>query len=337
MSQSHKRGKMRRNEDNVMTYYTISDLRNRFETCPYYTEEERIYYQEKRLTEMIRKDFNGKKTYNERKCWQSEEPQIWGISYLSGKVVPYSEEVGDFVKTIKKHSGGRSLIIMNESYFENCYFAIEKEYWDKKLNTLKKDTRMNICKCITASGKIINEDELCQTIEQLLNDFLFSLNEKIISLNDFLKSKYSQFYSYTNFYKNSYVERCLEKPIELLNSLEMEKEFMKEGFKELSHKNPDKTIDNIIELLSEKNCSDEMKIELIVDRIYSQERYLIEKFKKIDEQFKTEKIKIYELESEIRTETERLIKSNKEIYPGSFIISVAKDNGLLSPSFGISN
>ena len=112
---------------------------------------------------------------------------------------------------------------------------------------------------------------------------------------------------------------------------------MKEGFKELSHKNPDKTIDNIIELLSEKNCSDEMKIELIVDRIYSQERYLIEKFKKIDEQFKTEKIKIYELESEIRTETERLIKSNKEIYPGSFIISVAKDNGLLSPSFGISN
>ena len=129
----------------------------------------------------------------------------------------------------------------------------------------------------------------------------------------------------------------MEKPIELLNSLEMEKEFMKEGFKELSHKNPDKTIDNIIELLSEKNCSDEMKIELIVDRIYSQERYLIEKFKKIDEQFKTEKIKIYELESEIRTETERLIKSNKEIYPGSFIISVAKDNGLLSPSFGISN
>lgn len=316
-----------------MKYYTINDLKSRFDTCPYYEKEERINYQEKRLIEIIRKDYNRKKTYNQKKCWQNEEPMIWGISYLSGKTVPYPKKVERYVKTIKKHSGGRNPIIMNEPYFENCYYAIEKEYWDKKLDSLKADTRTKIREVISASTESTYKDNLRNAIEELFNNFLECLNQKVDSLNAFCKSKYSQFFYYTNFYKSPYVEQYLEKPTKLLESLDMQKKILIEGFKPLSQKNPDKFIDDIFKLLSQKIYSNETKIESIVDRIYGQENYLIKKFKKIYGEFETVKSKTYELENKIRTETERLIKSNKEIYPGSLLIDHAKNSGLISASF----
>lgn len=316
-----------------MKYYTINDLKNRFNTCPYYSEDERINYQEKRLIEMIRTDFRSKRIYNERNCWQNEEPQIWGINYYGSDVtIPYPKEVEDFVKTIKKHSGGRNLIVMNEPYFDNCYFAIEKEYWKKKLDSLKVDTRVKIGNAISSFVETKSEEKLRQIIEQLLNDFLLQLNEKVDSLNSFFYSKLSQFYFYTNFYKSPLVERYLIKPTELLDSLEHEKEIMKQGLKPLSHKNLCKFIDNIFELLSDKTYSNELKIELIVDRIYSYEHYLVKKFKEKYSEFENVKNKVYELENEIKDVTERLIKSNKEIYPGSLIIEHAINNGLLTNS-----
>lgn len=316
-----------------MKYYTINDLKNRFETCPYYEEEERINYQEKRLIEIIRNDFNGKKTYNKKKCWQKEKPMIWGISYLSGEVVPYPQKIERFVRTIKKHSGGRNLIVMNEPYFQNCYFAIEKEYWDKKLDDLKGDTRTKIRAVISASSESTCNDELRHAVEEIFDNFLECLNLKVESLNAFCKSKYSQFFYYTNFYKSPYVEQYLEKPTKLLELLDKQKKILMKGFKPLSQKNPDKFIDDIFNLLSQKIYSNETKIEAIVDRIYAQEHYLIKKFKKIYGEFETVKSKTYELESEIRTETERLLKSNKEIYPGSLLIDHAKNSGLISASF----
>ena len=75
-----------------------------------------------------------------------------------------------------------------------------------------------------------------------------------------------------------------------------------------------------------------MKIELIVDRIYSYEHYLVKKFKEKYSEFENVKNKVYELENEIKDVTERLIKSNKEIYPGSLIIEHAINNGLLTNS-----
>lgn len=227
---------------------------------------------------------------------------------------------------------------MNEAYFLNAYYIIEKRYWDLRQDTFKVDTRIKIRNTISNSVMTMNESELCHAIRQLLNNFLSRLNKEIASLNDFFECKCSQFHHYLDFYKSSYVQQCIAKPEGLLLLLEMQKDTMTEGFKSLSvpHENLNKFLDNILQLSSEENYTDEEKIHVIVDRIYNREANLIKKLEKVFAEFEAIKAETYKLEDAIKIKTEELIKSSKKVFPGSLIIDHAQNNGLLRPSFKLS-
>lgn len=168
-----------------MQFFTVKDLCERLNLYPCSDEKNYIHYNEGTLIEKIRKDFNGNKNYNKKKYWNKEEPMIFGIcdgldEYGTKKYIPYTKEVENFVKTVKTHSGGRNFIVMNESYFENCYFAIEKEYWGKKSDVFKRDTRAKIRDAISDAVETGNANDFRKIIAQILNGFLIRLNKKLL-------------------------------------------------------------------------------------------------------------------------------------------------------------
>lgn len=317
-----------------MKFYTINDLKDILNTYPCSSEKGYISYNNGNIIEIIKRDFEGKKLFNEKKCWNNETPIIWGI----GNSTLYSKEAEAFVQSKKTWGGGRKLIVMNEAYFSNARYGIESRYWNLNGNTFKLDTRLKICETISNSVITINKNELCQAIEQLLNDYLSRLNKEIASLNDFFKSKCSQYFFYLSFYKSQYVQRYIEKPTELLSLLNKQKEIMENGLKTLSVSpgNLHKFIENAIKLLSEENYSDAEKIRTIADRIYDREKRMYKQFQKVYTEYEAIKTKTYQLEEAIKIKTEELIKSNKEIHSGSLVIEHAKNNGLLRASFDLS-
>lgn len=170
---------------------------------------------------------------------------------------------------------------MNGAYFSNARYIIENKYWDLQRDIFKKDTRTSIHNAVSQSVMNGNETELRNTVEQLQNDFLSKLNKQINSLNDFLKSKRSQFVFYLNFYKSPYVQRLIGNPTELIHRLDNHMNVMENGFQLLSihYKKQRKFINSTVGLLSEKNYSDKDKINTIVDRIYSGETPLIQQLR----------------------------------------------------------
>ncbi len=318
-----------------MKFYTVDDLQNILDTFPCSTQKGYIHYDKRTLIEIIKNDFDGERLFLEQKVWNDDTPMIYGL----GKTTPYSEEAKAFAKSKKTHGGGRNLIVMNEAYFFNAYYAIENRYWDLQMDTFKKDTRKKIYDAISTPVIDGNETELRSAVEQLLNEFYTKLNKDIASLNGFLKSKCSQFFFYLSFYKASYVQRLIGSPASLLHLLDNQKDVMEKGFEPLSvpYEKQKKFIDDIIPLLSAQHYSDKARIDTITDRIYSRESSLIQQLRKIYEQFEMIKEKAYQLEEAIKIETERRIQTSEGIFPDSLIIQHAKDNGLLRISFHLSD
>ena len=175
-------------------------------------------------------------------------------------------------------------------------------------------------------------------IRMVLNNFLTRLNEKIASFNELLKSKCSQYVYYVSYYQSTYVQRQIQKPEELLKALCAQMDIMQVKIKPISITNKDlcKFIDNAIVLLDDNNYTLKERIDYITDRIYDREQRLIKKFKEKRDEFSKIREKTYQLENDIKIETERRIKNNKNILPNSLIIEHAKNNGLLATSFELS-
>lgn len=319
-----------------MKFFTVDDLQNILDTFPCSTKKGYISYSKLGLIEMIRKDFNGERLFQKQQDWNNEVPMIYGL----GTTTPYSKEVEAFAKSQKTHGGGRNLIVMNGAYFSNARYIIENRYWDLQQDTFKKDTRKKIRNVISTPVKTKNETELRKAVEQLLNEYYGKLNKNIDSLNDFLKSKCSQFVFYLNFYKASYVQQLIGNPAELLLLLDNQRDVMEDGFEPLSvpYDNQKKFIDNIIQLLSKELLYNDIeRINTISDRIYSRETPLIQQLRKIYNEFGMIKTKAYQLEEAIKIETESRIRTSEGIFPDSLIIQHAKDNGLISISFRLSD
>lgn len=312
-------------------FYTVSDLKNVLNTCPCSSKKGYIAYGKNRLIEIIRQDFNGKRAFLKRQYWNDEAPAIYGLN----SVTPYSEEAEAFAKSQKTHGGGRGLIVMNEAYFSNARYSIENKYWDLQEDSSKRDTRKSIRDAVSLPVMTGNETELRRAVEQLLNAFLSKVNKEIASKNDFLKSKGAQFFYYMSFYKASYVQQQIGNPTELLHMLDIQRNIMEAGFRPLSanYKKDKRFIIDIVSLLSEKYLTDEEKVTTIVERIYSRETPLIQQLRNIYDEFLEIKIKTYQLEEEIKTETEKRISASERIYPNSLIIQHAQNNGLISISF----
>ena len=315
----------------TMKFCTIDDLKNVLNIYPCSTETGYINYSKGRLIGILKQDFDKERLFLTRNHWNDETPEVYELNDNT----PYSEEAKAFAESKKPHSGGRNLIVMNEAYFSNARYLIENRYWDLQQDTFKKDTRTSIRHAVSQPVKDGDETALRHAVEQLLNDFYIKVNKEINSLNDFLKSKHSQFIFYLSFYKASYVQRLIGNPTELIHRLDNQMGIMENGFQLLSanHKKQEKFIDNIVSLLSEKNYSIEDKENTIVDRIYSGETPLIRELRKIYNEFGEIKTKIYQLEEEIKIETKERLRACKDIYPDSLIIQHAKDNGLISVSF----
>ncbi len=318
-----------------MKFYTVDDLKNVLNIYPCSTETGYIAYSKGRLIDMIKQDFDKERLFLKQNCWNDEMPTVYGLNDNT----PYSEEAENFAKSQKTHGGGRNLIVMNEAYFSNARYIIENRYWNLQRDIFKKDTRTSILIAVSQSVMNGNETELRNAVEQLQNNFLSKLNKQIDSLNDFLKSKCSQFVFYLSFYNNPYVQRLIGNPAELIRGLDNQMNVMENGFQLLSanYKKDEKFIDNIVSLLSEKNYSNEEKKNTIVDRIYSRETTLIRQLREIYNEFEEIKTKTYQLEEAIKTETEERIKAGEGIYPDSLIIQHAKDNGLIPASFFLPN
>lgn len=314
-----------------MKFYTVDDLENILDIYPCSTETGYISYSKGYLIDIIKQDFDKERLFLKRNIWNNEEPAVYGLN----DTTPYSEEAKAFAKSHKTHGGGRNLIVMNEAYFSNARYAIENRYWDSQQDTFKKDTRAAIRNAVSNPVMTQNEAELRHVVEELLNAFLSKVNKEIASINDFLKSKYSQFYYYHTFYMASYVQRQIGSPAELLTMLDNQLKVMRNGIQSLSinDEKQEKFIDNIVSLLAEKNYPDTDKINTIVDRIYDREKHLIQQLREKYEKFGKIKTEIYILEEEIKMETEERIRTCEKIYPDSLIIQHAKDNGLLSISF----
>lgn len=320
---------------NIMKFYTVDDLKNVLDTYPCSTETGYIAYTKGRLIEIIKQDFDKERLFLKQNYWNDEAPEVYGLNDNA----PYSEEARAFAESKKKHGGGRNLIVMNGAYFSNARYIIENKYWDLQRDIFKKDTRTSIHNAVSQSVMNGNETELRNTVEQLQNDFLSKLNKQINSLNDFLKSKRSQFVFYLNFYKSPYVQRLIGNPTELIHRLDNHMNVMENGFQLLSihYKKQRKFINSTVGLLSEKNYSDKDKINTIVDRIYSGETPLIQQLREIYNEFGEIKTKTYQLEESVKAETEERIKAGEGIYPDSLIIQHAKDNGLIPTSFQLNN
>lgn len=314
-----------------MKFYTVDDLKNVLDTYPCSVEKGYISYQNKSLIEIIRRDFDRERLFLKRNYWNEEAPAVYGLNATT----PYSEEAKAFAKSQKTHGGGRDLIVMNEAYFSNARYMIENNYWDSQRDTFKKDTRTSIRNAVSHPVMTRNETELRHAVEQFLNAFLSKVNKEIASMNDFLKSKYSQFVFYLSFYKALYVQRLIGYPTEILIMLENQMNTMQGGFHSLSvnYKKQEKFIDDIVSLLSEKNYPDTDRVNTIVDRIYFRETSLIQQLREIYDNFEKIKTEIYKLEEEIKTETEERIRACDGIYPDSTIIQHAQNNGLIRTSF----
>ena len=318
-----------------MKLFTVKNLKNRLETYPCSGEKGYISYQNARLIEIIKRGYvvNEEERFIKKKPWQNETPLIWGIDNT-----PYPQEVKDFAESKKTWTGGRKLIVMNESYYDNCYYAIESKYWARQTNPFKRDTRKEIQDAISSSVIGVNKEELRYAIENLLNNFTSHLNEKITSFNELFKSKCSQYVFYISYYQSTYVQRQIQKPEELLKSLCAQMDIMKVKIKPISitKLNLCKLINNAVILLNDDNYTSKERIDCITDRIYDREQRLIKEFKEQRAKFSEIRGKAYQLEDAIKIETERRIKNNKNILPNSLIIEHAKNNGLLATSFDLS-
>lgn len=318
-----------------MEFYTVDDLKNILDTYPCSTEKGYISYSKKHLIEMINRDFDGERLFLEQKYWNDEAPAVYGLNAAT----PYSEEVKAFAKSKKPHGGGNNLIVMNEAYFSNARYIIEKRYWDLQQGSFKKDTRVSIRNAVFNPVMTGNEMGLRNAVEQLLNAFYDKVNKEIASMNDFLKSKCLQLFFYRSFYNASYVQRYIGNPAEILRKLNKQMNAMKKGFQPLSanHKKQGKFIDDIVSLLSEKNYPDAEKVNTVVNRVYSRETSLIQQLREIYDEFGKIKTETYKLEKAIKTETEERLRAGDGIYADSLIIQHAKDNGLIHASFRLSD
>lgn len=318
-----------------MQYYTVDDLQQRLDTRPCSTDKGWVDYTKNWLIELIKKDYRGDKVFNKQQIWNVKNPQVWGITIDPEKTVTYPKKVETYAKTRKSWNGGRYMIIMNESYYDNCYYIIEKKYWDRKLNPYKRDTRKEIINTISNAVISSDEKELSNKIEQLLLSFLSRINKNIVGFNDFFATKRSQLYFYLTFYTSTYVLKNIDKPAGLLCLIKMQIDTLEDEIKLLfiSPKDLHNYINGVIEVLSEKYSDNEMKIKYIADRIYSYEQHFIDQFREKRKQFDDIADETYNLERDIKIKTAELIKSNKRLLPNSLIIEHAKSNGLIGASF----
>lgn len=317
-----------------MRLYTIKDLKNRLVMYPCSSEKGYISYQNARLIEIIKRGYvNEEDHFNEKKPWQNETPVIWGIDDTE-----YPQDVKEFVNSRKTGNGGRNMIVMNEAYYDNCYYGIENKYWARQTNPFKRNTRKEIRNSISASVIDTNAEELRCAIENLLNSFLAHLNEKITSFNDLYKSKRSQYVFYVTYYQSTYVQRHIKKPEKLLKSLCTQMEIMDVDIKPISitRKTLCKFVNNAIVLLGDKGYTPDERIDYITDRIYNFEQNLINEFKEKRAKFEKTMKKSNKLENDIKIETQNRIKNNKNILPNSLVIEHAINNGLLETSFNLS-
>ena len=317
-----------------MRLYTIKDLKNRLEIYPCSSEKGYISYQNARLIELIKRGYvNEENRFNEKKPWQNETPVIWGIDDTE-----YPRDVKNFAKSRKTGNGGHKLIVMNESYYDNCYYAIENKFWSRKTNPFRRDTRKEIREAIATPVIDANKEKLGYAIENLLNNFTSHLNEKIASFNELFKTKCSRYTFYITYYRSTYVQREIQEPEELLKSLCTQMHIMKVEIKPISitHKDLYKYINSDVALLGDNHYTPEERIDCIADRIYDREHKLIKEFK--EKMAKVDNIlaDTNQLEDAIKIETKNRINNNKNILPNSLVIEHAINNGLLETSFNLS-
>lgn len=319
-----------------MRLYTIEDLERRLYHYPHNLEQTGwVTYGKRWLTEQIHRDYVGKNSWEKKKEWNQEEPAVWGV--LESK--PYPKAILEFVKQIKAQAGGRKMIVMNESYFDNCYFDIEDKYFRQEKTVFKTDTRKEIADRIKESVCQKNTQQLSVQIRKILNVHLTRLNKKIENLNESRKKEYENFTQCNKMLHHPYVKCRLIIPEELLAEQNRQKEILLKTIKLLQYPKLDKLIEKDKKIILQKDYissnpnypsfNDDTRLQMLVDRIQQREKDLIKKYKKFFKQYQNEMSSFYLFKTQFKEEIKKQVESKQELAGNQFLVDWLKNAKLI--------
>lgn len=316
-----------------MILFTIDDLEKRLYHFPCNSVKMGwVTYSKRWLTEQIRRDYNGKRKWNERQSWNQEEPAVWGIE----KSIPYPKEVADYVRETKGQAGGRQLVVMNEAYYDNCYFDIEGKFFRQEKTIFKPDTRKYIENSIAEAVYEKNIQLLLEKTQEILNRHLKELNLEIQSHNNSRKQKYEDLEQRLHVFNyNNYVRQRLTIPPEYVEERKRQKERLLKPIELLCYPKLSKLIEGDKEILLDSDYSSNnpdyqsfdknKRLQMLADRIQKREKEMIDKYKKVLKQYQDDMDCFYKFLDDLKTSLRNQIEARQEFQNGFLLFETLRN------------